>query len=65
MHYLLPVLFPTCLIVFFYGYTLDYIHFHKIVTYDLKDYCVDTGVSVIILLTLLSEIKKSKEKKDI
>ena len=48
----------------FYGYTLDYIHFHKIVTYDLKDYYVDTGVSVIILLIFLSEIKKSKEKKD-
>ena len=48
-----------------YGYTLDYIYFYKVMTYDLKDYYIDAGISLIILLMLINEIKKSKEKKKV
>lgn len=47
----------------FYGYTLDYIHFYGIITYDLKDYYVDAGASAVFLMIIVNEIKKSKEKR--
>ena len=46
----------------FYGYTLDYIHFYRITTYDLKDFYVDAGVSAFILCILINENNKSKIK---
>lgn len=49
----------------FYGYTLDYVYFYKVMTYDLKDFYVDAGWSVIIMLILKNEIKKLKEKKKV
>ena len=47
----------------FYGYTLDYIYFYKVMTYDLKDYYIDAGVSVLILLFLINENRKTNEKR--
>ena len=49
----------------FYGYTLDYVYFYKVMTYDLKDFYVDAGWSVIFMLIFINEIKKSKEKKKV
>lgn len=48
-----------------YGYTLDYVYFYKVMTYDLKDFYVDAGWSVIIMVIFINEIKKSKEKKKV
>ncbi|WP_295086157.1 signal peptidase II [Ruminococcus sp.] len=45
----------------FYGYTLDYIHFYRTVTYDLKDYYVDAGFSVLILCFIKYGDKKKKQ----
>ena len=47
----------------FYGYTLDYIYFYKVITYDLKDYYIDAGVSILLLLFLINENKKIEEKR--
>lgn len=49
----------------FYGYTLDYIHFYGIITYDLKDYYVDAGASALFLIIIINELKKSEEKKKV
>ena len=45
----------------FYGYTLDYIHFYRTVTYDLKDYYGDAGVSALILCFIKYGDKKKKQ----
>ena len=45
----------------FYGYTLDYIYFYRTTTYDLKDYYVDAGLSVLILCFIKYSNKKEKQ----
>lgn len=57
---LLSASFATLLDSLFWGYTLDYFYFNKLVCYDFKDFYVDTAVS-LILMNYFQNTKTNRE----
>ncbi len=46
-----------------WGYTLDYVYFYKLTTYDLKDFYIDSSVAIGFYTYIKIAIQKESEKK--